>query len=134
MLECKTISVSINRDWQELYESIWQPRDFPKWASGLSKSELTEEADGWWQAEGPEGCVRIKFTEHNQFGVMDHVIDVGGGKMVSAPMRVLPNGNGAEVMFTLFRQPEMDDAKYQADADWIARDLDSLKKLAENSI
>lgn len=130
MLECQTISINVARDWRDLYEAIWRPLDFCSWASGLSKSEMTEDADGWWQAEGPDGCVRIQFTKHNEFGVMDHVIDIGAAR-ISSPMRVMANGDGATVSFTLFRLPEMDDAKYQADADWVRRDLQRLKELSE---
>jgi hypothetical protein len=37
VLEARTISISINRNWNGVYETIWRPEDFPKWASGLSK-------------------------------------------------------------------------------------------------
>ena len=36
MLEARTVSVSIARPWEEVYEAAWRPEDFPKWASGLS--------------------------------------------------------------------------------------------------
>jgi len=43
----------------------------------------------------------------------------------------VPNGDGAVVMFTLIRQPDMDDVAFQADADAIRRDLAALKSLLE---
>lgn len=61
MLESRTISVSINRNWKEVYEAVWRPEDFPKWASGLSKSSLARDGESW-KVEGPEGPVRIRFT------------------------------------------------------------------------
>jgi hypothetical protein len=33
------------------------------------------------------------------------------------------------VLLTLFRQPDMPDAKFEADAEWVKRDLLSLKAL-----
>ena len=66
MLESRTLSVSINRNWQEVYEAVWRPEDFPKWASGLSKSTLTEEGNTW-KAEGPEGQIRITFYRSQCF-------------------------------------------------------------------
>jgi hypothetical protein len=95
MLETRTISISINRNWNDVYEAIWRPEDFPKWV----------------------------------FGVMDHYVDVGIGSQIYIPLRIIPNGDGAEVLLTLFRQPGMSDAKFEADAEWVERDLLSLKAL-----
>ena len=130
MLDAKTIGISIDRNWRELYELIWRPEDFPKWASGLSNSSLQRQGDAW-TAEGPDGPIKITFTAHNELGVMDHWVDVGGGQIVYVPLRIVPNENGAEVLLTLFRQPDMSDAKFAADQDWIGRDLLTLKALAE---
>jgi hypothetical protein len=126
MLESRTISVSIQRSWQEVYEAVWRPEDFTRWASGLSKSPLQKDDQGWWRTQGPEGPIRIRFTDHNAFGIMDHSIDLGSGVDVYVPMRIVPNGEGAEVLFTLFRQTDMSDDKF---AEWVARDLIALKTL-----
>jgi hypothetical protein len=81
----------------------------------------------WWKAEEPDGPIRIRFSDHNEFWVMDHYVDLGDGAEVYVPMRIVRNGQGAEVLFTLFRQPGMSDAKFAADAAWVARDLIALK-------
>lgn len=128
MLESRTISLSINRNWEKVYDAVWRPEDFPKWASGLSKSSLTRDGEAW-RAEGPEGTVRITFTGHNAFGVMDHHVDVGNGTSIYVPMRIIQNGDGAEVLLTLFRQPGMSDEKFAADAEWVGRDLLALRAL-----
>ena len=60
---------------------------------------------------------------------MDHYVDLGTGAEVYVPMRIVANGEGAEVLFTLFRQPDMSDDKFAADAEWVARDLIALKAL-----
>lgn len=130
MLTARTFSVTINHDWQALYERIWRPEFFPQWASGLADSGLREDG-GHWVAEGPEGPVRIRFTGHNPYGVMDHQVDLGDGATVHVPMRVVRNGDGAEVMLTLYRQPDMDDERFAADIRWINRDLKALKALIE---
>lgn len=64
---------------------------------------------------------------HNDYGVMDHFIDTADGKEIHVPLRVIQNGDGAEVMLTLFRQPGMDDEMFARDAKWITRDLRALK-------
>jgi hypothetical protein len=128
MLGSRTISISINRSWKEICAGIWRPEDFPKWASGLSELPLVRDGEAW-TAEGPEGPIGIRFTGHNEFGVMDHWIDVSGGQEIYVPLRVLANGDGAEVMLTLFRQPGMSDEKFAADAAWVQRDLVALREL-----
>lgn len=128
MLEARTVSISIARPWEEVYEAIWRPEDFPKWTSGLSASPLVQDGDRW-TAAGPDGPVRIGFTGRNAFGVMDHRVDLGTGPEVHVPMRVVPNGGGAEVLVTVFQRPGMPDAAFAADAEWVMRDLLALKAL-----
>lgn len=129
MLESRTISVTINRNWKDVYEAFWRPKDFQKWASGLSKSSLTKDGDTW-KAEGPEGSIRIRFTEHNDLGVMDHYVIASKGSEIYVPLRIIQNGDGAEVLLTLFRQQDMSTDKFIADAEWVERDLLTLKALA----
>ena len=126
MLEARTLSVSVDRPWRELYEAIWRPEVFPQWASSLSQSSLQPEGTSW-RAEGPEGVVTIRFTDHNAFGIMDHVVTLASGADVYVPLRVVLNGNGAEILLTLFRQPGMSAEKFAADADWVRRDLQRLQ-------
>ncbi|MDQ0472694.1 polyketide cyclase [Labrys wisconsinensis] len=128
MFEAQTIGISIDRPWQAVYEAVWRPQDFPKWASGLSRSSLEPDGEAW-KAEGPEGPIRIRFTAHNGFGVMDHWVETGAGPDVYVPMRIIANGAAAEAVLTLFRQPGMSEETFRRDADWVRRDLAALKAL-----
>ena len=132
MLEARTISISIPVPWRDLYAAIWRPESFSKWASGLSQSSLARDGDGW-RAQGPEGSIRIRFTDHNPYGVMDHYVDIGSGSEIYVPMRVIPNDEGAEVILTVFRQPGWSDEKFSADIKWVERDLLALRALVTGS-
>jgi hypothetical protein len=46
-------------------------------------------------------------------------------------LRVVSNGSGAEVMFTLLRQPGISKEQFDSDADWVQKDLIALKKRLE---
>jgi hypothetical protein len=129
LLEVRTLSVSIDRDWREVYSLASVPQNFARWASGLGTG-LERSGEGWI-AQGPEGPIRIRFSPPNDFGVLDHVVTLASGAEISVPMRVLANGSGSEVSLTLFRQPGMDDEKFAADAEWVRRDLASLKRWLE---
>lgn len=135
MHESITLTISINRSATDLYEQFWKPEAFPTWASGLATASLKRDENGDWKFQGPEGAVRITFTEHNQFYVMDHTVYLAGDKPdVYVPMRIVGNGEHAsEVMLTLFRQPDMDDERFKRDKSWVNKDLLALKKLAEES-
>jgi len=130
MLPARTFSVSIRMGWEAVYERIWQPEVFPTWAAGLSESDLRADGDHWL-ADGPDGPIRIRFTPHNAFGVMDHFVDTGEGGEIHVPLRVVANGNGAEVMLTLYRQSDMTDERFAADIKLVNRDLKALKQLIE---
>ena len=132
-LTARTFSVSIRCDWQALYEQIWRPEMFARWAAGLADSALRQDGDRW-VAAGSEGPVALRFTPHNPFGVMDHWVDQGSaGGEIYVPLRVVANGTGAEVLLTLYRQPGMTDEHFAADIKLINRDLRSLKALVERA-
>ncbi|WP_336757220.1 polyketide cyclase [Pantoea sp. USHLN298] len=128
MLSSRTLSLTIPRHWLDLYETIWKPEFFPKWASGLTNSTLEPEGNRW-RARGPEGTVKIRFTPHNPFGVMDHWVDTGFGKEIYMPMRVIANEQGAEVMVTVYRQPLTSEDKFKQDIEWVSKDLEKLNQL-----
>ena len=125
----RTISVGIDRDWRAVYEFLSVPPNFPRWASGLGAN--LEAAGDEWLASGPDGPIRIRFAPPNPFGVVDHVVVATSGAQTLNPMRVMPNGTGCEVSFTLFQAPGMSDERFAGDAAWVARDLQTLKSLLE---
>jgi hypothetical protein len=128
--ESRTISIGINRPADVVYDFASVPNNFPKWASGLGKS-LTK-TDGEWIAETSQGLMKVRFTERNRFGVLDHYVIPQQGLEIYVPMRVVSNGTGSELLLTLFRLPEMSDKKFAEDADWVKRDLNALKDLLES--
>jgi hypothetical protein len=129
MSESRTISVSISCQLSKVYEFVSVPKNFPKWATGRCKS-ITKTGDEWI-AETPQGSMKVQFTERNDFGVVDHFIYPAPGVEIYVPVRVIANGTGSEVIFTLFRLPDMSDDKFAEDAEWVARDLKALKELLE---
>jgi len=128
-LESRTIGVSIRRDWRAVYEFARRPENFARWASGAAKS-LRREGDAW-VADGPDGRAILRFAERNDFGVLDHCVALASGAEIYMPVRAVPNGNGCELLFTLFRQPGMSDEIFARDAAWVAKDLAALKALLE---
>ena len=130
-LKAHYVSIFVQRDPQELYEMIWEPPFFRRWATGMSTGGLQRDGKGW-KANGPIGPVRVAFTEHNSFGVMDHWVYPGNAPAIYIPMRVIANGHGSEVMLTLFRAPQADDETFTQYTELVKRDLETLKALGES--
>jgi hypothetical protein len=130
--QVRHISVSINRTPQEVYALVSNPENLPKWASGLGGS--IKNVNGEWIADAPMGKVKIKFAEENKFGILDHKVTLESGVTINNPMRVIANGRGSEIFFTLIRQPETSDEQFAKDAKWVEKDLRILKDLLEKGL
>ena len=123
-MNATTLSVSIERAPREVSDFVSEPRNLPRWAAGLARS-VRPDGDSWI-AETAQGPVRVRFAASNAFGVLDHYV-----RPVAVPMRVVPNGDGSEVLITVFQQPEMTEAQYQQDLGLVKRDLERLKRVLE---
>ncbi|HEV7248428.1 MAG TPA: SRPBCC family protein [Shinella sp.] len=129
-MPARIIHRTIQRDWRAVYAFAAKPENMPLWASGLA-SGLTRDGEDWIADGGPIGNVRVRFAPPNDFGVVDHTVTLPSGLVVENALRIVPNGDGCEVMFTLLRQPDMDDAAFASDAAHVTRDLEALAKLME---
>lgn len=129
--EAHNISISIDRPFEDVYEFASSPQNFPHWATGLATSL---EPDGeHWVGITPVGTVRVRFTPRNELGVLDHHVTLPTGTEVYVPMRVMRNGSGSEVVFTLFRTHGMSDEILARDIEWVNNDLGVLKDILEST-
>lgn len=124
------VHVTIERPLKEVYAFASDPENMPLWASGLASG--LEPLNDSWIATGPLGKVVVHFVEQNRFGVIDHVVTMPDGLKVYNALRVIPNGSGAEVCFTLLQLPGMSDEDFKRDADLVRDDLATLKNILEN--
>jgi hypothetical protein len=131
--DVRHLSISIDRDWRAVYDYACVPEHFPDWASGLGSGLRRDGAatDQTYIVAAPEGEARVRFSPRNEFGVLDHWVTLPNGQCIYIPLRVIENGDGAEVTLTLIRQSQMSDADFDRDAGWVLRDLQQLKRLLE---
>ena len=111
-MESLHIAVHIARPASEVYDYASQSVNLASWASGVSES------------------MQIEFAEPNDFGVLDHWAVVDGVRYYN-PMRVMPDGDGAELVFTLRRLTGTSDEDFANDAATIEQDLARLRDLLE---
>lgn len=92
-----------------------------------------ENVDGQWFVETPSGRVGFAFVERNKYGVLDHEVTLPSGEVIYNPMRVVPDGDGCEVVFNLRRLPDLSDEDFARDAGLVQADLTRLKHVLEAS-
>lgn len=129
--ESRHLGIWIDRPAAVVYDYARQPANLPNWAAGLGSS--IEQVEGRWVAESPLGRVVVEMSESNQYGVLDHWVRLDTGATFYNPMRVIADGSGCEVVFTLRRQPGVSDADFDRDAAAVAADLATLKRLLESA-
>jgi hypothetical protein len=129
MLEVRNISVSIHRSPRDVYAFVSDGENLPRWATGLGNT--IRRVDGEWVADGPLGKVKVRMAAPNELGVADHDVTLERGVTVHNPIRVVPNGTGSTVIFTLMRLPGVSEQQFDEDAKWVERDLKTLKGLLE---
>lgn len=133
MTTAQTVSVSINRPADNVYAYMRDFNNLPSWAAGLGSSIVKTIDNNTLVINTPKGEATVRFAEKNKFRIMDHYVKWANDPEVYNPIRVLENGKGSEVIFTLFRQPDMDDEQYAKDRQAVEKDLATLKQLLERS-
>ncbi|MDM9627772.1 hypothetical protein QTL95_17915 [Rhizobium sp. S152] len=83
-----------------------------------------------WVAATPAGEAIVRFSDANDFGVLDHCVKLEG----KAALRMIANGKQTEIELVLFRLPEMSDEDFDRDAGMVERDLSKLKSLLESQL
>lgn len=130
-MKAQTISVTIAAPRERVYAFASNPENLPRWVPSFFKS--VELLDGEWVAQSPLGRVTVEFAHDNDLGVLDHTVTLPSGIRLTNPMRVIPNGDGSEILFTLIQHQDMSDRQFEEDAELVLSDLHTLRRLLESS-
>jgi hypothetical protein len=114
ILESAHVAVSIDRTAEDVYAFASDPRNLPRWADGLAQQDV-ELVDGRWVVESPMGRVTVEFIPANSFGILDHRVTLPSGESVDNPVRVIPNADGCDVVFSVRRRAGMSAEEFAAD-------------------
>jgi hypothetical protein len=128
MYRAHTVSIAVAVDPGKAYAYTADPMNLPAWAPAFVKS--IERRDDVWLAQTVLGEARFRFAPTNTFGVLDHDVELPSGAFHNA-MRVIPNGHGCEILFTLLQLPGMTDEQFKADLGTLRNDLKTLGTLLE---
>jgi len=101
--------------------TTWAP-----WIHSVARS-----SGGDWKLETEAGPMKVRFVEPNSLGVLDHEVTVASGMVVLNSMRVLPNGDGSELVMVVFQSPGVSIEHFDLDVKAVTADLARLKPAAE---
>jgi Polyketide cyclase / dehydrase and lipid transport len=127
--DSRHVSVRISRPADDVYRYVSDPSRLPEWAAGLTGS--VSYTGRQWVADSPMGRIVIAFAPPNEFGVADHWVTDPSGQTFYNPMRVVQDGDGAEVIFTVRRADGTSDEDFRRDAEAVQADLAGLKRRLE---
>ena len=128
-MKSRTMNTSINSNPQIVYDFVSNLENLPRWASNTFPS--IKEVNGEWVVDTSQGQNKVMLAERNNFGILDHYVKLTSGVEVYVPMRVVKNGDGSEIMLTVFQTPEMTDERYSEDIKTVEKDLNHLKTIIE---
>jgi uncharacterized membrane protein len=126
--DARFVHVSIQAPPERVYAYAADPRTMPRWAPNFGHAISPSGAH--WVMETADGPVRVRFAPPNDLGVLDHWVTLPGGE-IHNPVRVVPNGSGSLVVFTVFAQEGWSSAQLDADAALVRADLERLKAQVE---
>lgn len=130
-MNTKTVSAFVSAPPNRVYEFASNPCNLPQWAPSFCHS--VERIGEKWIVQSPVEPVVFAFVPANDFGILDHTITFPSGLTLTNPMRVIHNGNGSEVLFTVIQREGMSEQQFQEDAGLVLRDLYTLRRLLEPS-
>ena len=125
------VSTTIDCPAVDVYDYASNPLNLSAWAAGLAHRDV-QLIDGQWVVDSPMGRVVVAFAPSNDFGILDHDVTLPVGETVRNPMRVIPNGDGCDVVFTVRRRPGMSEKDFATDIDAVTADLATLRALMEH--
>jgi hypothetical protein len=112
-MRTSTQSISIDAPRGHVFDLISDLARLPQWAIGFAKG-IRREAEKWIVTTGSGEEIGIRVETDATLGVVDYIMSPAPGVDFAARTRVIPNGLGAEYVFTMFQPPGMPDEAFEA--------------------
>jgi hypothetical protein len=124
-----TQSVMIEARPKDVLDFITDGANLPRWAIGFAKS--VRRGNPHWIVTTGQGEVATTIVVDEAAGTVDFHMQPAPGAEATAYTRVLPNGDGAEFVFTQFQQPGMPAEVFDGLVAAVGHELVALKALLE---
>jgi hypothetical protein len=124
-----TKTIAIHASPEKVVQFLADPQNLPRWAVGFAKA-VRKDGPRWVVTTGG-GEMGVRIAADEKTGVVDFYMSPAPGIEGLAGSRVLPNGQGAEYIFTQFQAPDMPDEMFAKNVQAVAHELTVLKALLE---
>lgn len=136
-LETTTLATTINAPFELVTADLADPTTHPVWATEFFAAPAIEAGDGTFRTVVPRmgGPVRLRIEAHEPSGIIDLYLAPEGAEFgPPLPVRVVPNGDGVDVLFTLARFPGVGDEEWREGLESMTRELQQLKARHERAV
>ena len=124
-----TQTVTIDTVPREVLAFVGDGANLPRWAIGFAKA-VRREGDRWIVTTG-QGEVPTTIVVDETVGTIDFHMQPAPGASATAYARVVPNGAGAELVFTQFQQEGTPDDVFEQLVAAVRHELVALQALLE---
>jgi hypothetical protein len=129
-----TLTVTIDAPLAQVAADLGDPTTHPEWATEFYAGPVRPTPGGEFVATVPMmgGQVRHKIDADIARGILDlYFAPPGAPYGPPLPVRLVPNGDGVDVLWTLARFPGVSDQAWQQGLAAMARELQALKRRHE---
>lgn len=133
-LTTKTLTATIDAPFARVAKDLSDPTTHPEWGTEFFAGPAERMEDGAVLANIPAmgGEVRYQVEADVARGIFDiYLAPAGQDFGPPLPVRLLHNGDGVDVLWTLAKQPGMPEAVWQEGLASMERELDHLKRRHE---
>jgi RNA recognition motif-containing protein len=124
----KTLTASLPQDAQVLFVWIADPENLAKWHTSFCRSLRKE--NGSLIADSPRGPVPVRFIRDDRSLVLDLLTEVTEGIELTNAIRILSNGEGSEMVWTLVKPEGISDSVFHEQLRWAGSALQNLRKVS----
>jgi hypothetical protein len=108
-LQSKTLTATLPGNPRTTFAWIADPNNLPLWYGAL-------------------GPVHIRFVRDDRAHILDLIMELSANVELTAAIRVLPNGDGSEIVLTLVQPRELPDPDFQEHIRWAEDALQALNR------
>jgi ribosomal protein S5 len=128
-MQANTQSVTVDAPVLAVYEFLSNAENLPRWAIGFAKG--IRAAGDHWVVQTGQTEVALTVAADSTTGVVDFRMEPAPGVEAVAFSRVVPNGAGAEYVFTQFQGSGTSAEIFEAMVKALSHELVVLKALLE---
>lgn len=130
----RTVAVTIDAPIEQVTRDLADPATHPEWATEFFAGPAQPGEGGEVRVDVPlmGGPARMRAESDVERGIVDLYLAPGDAPYGSAlPIRLVRNGDGVDVLFTLARFPGQADDAWEAGVASMERELDGLRRRHE---